>query len=75
MLAIVSVTVAWEFYRLFDVKPTGNVPGMIVAAVMVLSAVDLCQSNHVPIVVFSLCTPGLMGRVVRGERVGTKISE
>jgi uncharacterized membrane protein YhaH (DUF805 family) len=37
MLAIVSVTVGWEFYRLFEVKATGNVPGMIVAAVLVLS--------------------------------------
>jgi len=37
LLAIVSGTVAWEFYRLFDVRTTGNVPEMIVAAVIVLS--------------------------------------
>ncbi len=36
MLAIVGLTVAWQFYRLAVVKPTGDVPGMIVAAVMVL---------------------------------------
>lgn len=36
LLAIVSVTVAWEFYRLAQVKPTGDVPGLIVEAVMVL---------------------------------------
>lgn len=37
LLPIVSVTVGWEFYRLFDVRATGNVPEMIVAAVIVLS--------------------------------------
>ena len=37
LLAIVGVTVAWEFYRLAEVKPTGDVPRMIVAAVMTLS--------------------------------------
>lgn len=43
--------------------------------VMDLSAVDLCQQNHVPIVVFNLAVPGLMGRIVAGERVGTRISD
>jgi len=37
LLAIASGTVAWEFYRLFAVRTTGNVPEMIVAAVIVLS--------------------------------------
>ncbi len=37
LLAIVGVTVAWEFYRLAEAKPTGDVPGMIVAAVIVLA--------------------------------------
>ena len=36
MLAIAGFTVAWEFYRLAEVEPTGDVPRMIVAAVMVL---------------------------------------
>jgi hypothetical protein len=36
LLAIAATTVAWEFYRLAMVKPTGDVPGMIVEAVMVL---------------------------------------
>lgn len=36
VLAIAGITVAWEFYRLAEVKPTGDVPGMIVQAVMVL---------------------------------------
>ena len=36
LLAIAGLTVAWEFYRLAVVKPTGDVPGMIVEAVMVL---------------------------------------
>jgi len=36
ILAIAGAAVAWEFYRLVEVKPTGDVPGMIVQAVMVL---------------------------------------
>jgi hypothetical protein len=36
VLAIASVMVVWEFYRLAEVKPTGDVPGMILQAVMVL---------------------------------------
>jgi hypothetical protein len=36
LLAIAAATVAWEFYRLAMVKPTGDVPGMIVVAVMVM---------------------------------------
>jgi hypothetical protein len=34
VLALVTVSVGWEFYRLFEVKPTGDVPGMIVQAVI-----------------------------------------
>jgi len=37
LLAIAGVTVAWEFYRLFALKPGGDVPTMIVDAVMALS--------------------------------------
>ena len=36
LLAIAGLTVAWEFYRLAQIAPTGDVPGMIVSAVMVL---------------------------------------
>jgi hypothetical protein len=36
LLAIVGLTVAWEFYRLAQIVPTGDVPRMIVSAVMVL---------------------------------------
>lgn len=36
LLGIAGLTVAWEFYRLAQVEPTGDVPKMIVAAVIVL---------------------------------------
>jgi hypothetical protein len=36
LLAIAGMTVAWEFYRLAQIGPTGDVPRMIIAAVMVL---------------------------------------
>ena len=36
VLAIAGLTVAWEFYRLAAVRPAGDLPGMIVQAVMVL---------------------------------------
>jgi hypothetical protein len=36
LLAIAGLTVAWEFYHLAQVEQTGDVPRMIVAAVMVL---------------------------------------
>ena len=36
LFAIVTVTVAWEFYRLAGMRPTGDVPGMIFAAVLAL---------------------------------------
>jgi hypothetical protein len=36
LLAIAGLTVAWEFYRLAQAAPTGDVPRMIVSAVMVL---------------------------------------
>ena len=36
LLAIAGVTVAWEFYRLVQIAPTGDVPRMIIAAVTVL---------------------------------------
>ena len=36
LLAIAGLTLAWEFYRLAQIAPTGDVPRMIVSAVMVL---------------------------------------
>ena len=36
VLAIAGLTAAWEFYHLGQVASTGDVPRMIVAAVMVL---------------------------------------
>jgi uridylate kinase len=41
--------------------------------VMDVSAVDVCQQHSVPIVVFNLFNPGTLARVVRGERVGTRV--
>jgi uridylate kinase len=42
--------------------------------VMDLSAVDMCQRNGVPIVVFNLHQPGNMKRIIEGQPVGTVIS-
>jgi uridylate kinase len=42
--------------------------------VMDVSAIDLCQSNGVPIVVFNLYKPGNMRRAVSGETIGTTIA-
>jgi hypothetical protein len=36
VLAIAGINVAFGFYRLFEVKPTGDLAGLIVQAVMVL---------------------------------------
>ncbi len=41
--------------------------------VMDLSAVDMCQRNHIPIVVFNLHKPGNMRRIILGEPIGTTI--
>jgi len=43
--------------------------------VMDVSAIDMCQQNGVPIIVFSLMKPDNMRRVVLGEHVGTIIDE
>ncbi len=42
-------------------------------AVMDVSAIDLCQRSHIPIIVLNLKKPGNMRAVVLGERVGTMI--
>ncbi|MEZ5316522.1 MAG: UMP kinase [Vicinamibacterales bacterium] len=41
--------------------------------VMDATAISLCMDNKLPIVVFNLREPGNVGRVVRGEAVGTTV--
>ncbi len=41
--------------------------------VMDVSAIDVCQTHHVPIVVFNLFKTGTMRRVVLGEHLGTHV--
>jgi uridylate kinase len=43
--------------------------------VMDMSAVDVCQQHHIPIVVFNLFKPGTLRRVVLGEPLGTFVGE
>ena len=43
--------------------------------VMDVSAVDVCQQHHVPIIVFNLFQSGTMRRVVLGEPLGTFVCE
>jgi uridylate kinase len=38
------------------------------------AAVSLCRDNKLPIVVFNLLSEGNIGRVVRGERIGTLVA-
>jgi uridylate kinase len=42
--------------------------------VMDLTAITLCMERKIPLVVFNLRTAGNIARVMRGEKVGTKIS-
>lgn len=39
------------------------------------TAISLCQDNNLPIVVFNLLTEGNIARAVRGERIGTLVSQ
>ena len=41
--------------------------------VMDLTAITLCMERKIPLVVFNMKTPGNIARVIRGEKVGTKI--
>jgi uridylate kinase len=43
--------------------------------VMDLSAVVMCQQNHVPIIVFNLKKSGNMRAVAVGEAVGTLVDD
>ena len=42
--------------------------------VMDAAAISLCRDNDLPIVVFNLTTPGNIGRVVRGDKVGSIVT-
>lgn len=42
--------------------------------VMDAAAISLCRDNGIPIAVFDLMTPGNIGRVVRGEDVGSLVT-
>ena len=42
--------------------------------VMDSTAISLCMDNDLPIITFRLLTPGNIGRVLRGEKIGTLIS-
>jgi uridylate kinase len=42
--------------------------------VMDTTAFSLCQDNKMPIIVFDLFKPGNLDRVVRGEKVGTRVT-
>ena len=39
------------------------------------TAFSLCMDNKIPIIVFDLFKPGNIQRVLRGERIGTLVSE
>jgi uridylate kinase len=41
--------------------------------VMDLSAITLCKENRIPLVVFNMKTKGNIARVMRGEKVGTRV--
>ena len=40
---------------------------------MDLTAITLCRENALPILYFSIMEPGMLGRALRGERIGTLI--
>ena len=43
-------------------------------SVMALTAICLCRDNALPVVVFDLAAPGALTRLVKGEKVGTRIA-
>jgi uridylate kinase len=44
-------------------------------AVMDTTAITLCRENQLPIIVFNMNVPGNIARVVRGEKVGSLVTE
>jgi uridylate kinase len=43
--------------------------------VMDATAITLCRENHLPIIVFNLMEPGNVERVIRGEPIGTLVTD
>ena len=43
--------------------------------IMDSTALTFCMDNNLPIIVFSLDTPGNLERIVLGEQVGTLVSK
>ena len=42
--------------------------------IMDLTAFTLCRENHLPIIVFNMNTKGNLGKIIRGEQVGTIVN-
>lgn len=70
MVALVGLTVAWEFYRFARVVPTGDLPGLIVAAVIVLCFWTL---GLVVLVVFQLTVA--TRRILRAIELASRPAE
>ena len=39
------------------------------------TALSLCMDNNLPIIVFDVSVPGNVERIIRGEKVGSVVSE
>jgi uridylate kinase len=39
--------------------------------IMDLTAFTLCRENHLPILIFNINVKGNLGRIIKGEKVGT----
>jgi uridylate kinase len=39
------------------------------------TALTLCRENHLPLMVFDMDTPGNLEKVMRGENIGTVVTE
>ena len=70
VLAIAGVFVAWEFYRLAEVRPTGDVPRIIVQAVLVLSSLIL---GLAVLIIFQLAVA--TKRILRAIELASKSAE
>ena len=40
-----------------------------------MTAITLCRDNNLPILVFELLTAGNIARAVKGEKIGTLVSD
>jgi hypothetical protein len=70
VLVIAGVVVAWEFYRLAEIRPTGDVPGMILQAVM---ALFFCILGVAVLMVFQLTVA--TKRILRAIALASKPAE